>query len=200
MVCGSVNWDDGKKLYLKVYSAKDEAWLNAGLGTFRNTHILLLNQKARQKASEIIVIAVIILYIYMVPFISQVSTLQCLADCRYNNHFTHHREGTTLGKAMAAVKQHIRNRCSNSKDHEGIFEAGKVYFNGPALRLSVLLGLIQVLSYVSLYWRGRVFRLCFVCFKTSIIEKLAGELNFLTLPGKKFNMSQVATWLYLTVT
>ncbi|KAM9604028.1 uncharacterized protein ACIBXB_003018 [Morphnus guianensis] len=55
----------------------------------------------------------------------QVSTLQCLADCRYNNHFTHHRAGTTLGKAMAAVKQHIRNRCSNSKDREGIFEAGK---------------------------------------------------------------------------
>ncbi|KAM6357299.1 uncharacterized protein FN964_006272 [Alca torda] len=59
-----------------------------------------------------------------------VSTLQCLADCRYNNHFTHHREGTTLGKAMAAVKQHIRHRCPNSKDHESIFEAGK---NQPAL-------------------------------------------------------------------
>lgn len=164
MVCGSVNWDDGKKLNLKVCSAKDKAWLNAGLGTFRNTHILWLNQKVRQKASEIIVIAVIILSIYMVPFISQVSTLQCLADCRYNNHFTHHRAGTTLGKAMAAVKQHIRNRCSNSKDCEGIFEAGKVYFNGPALHLSILLGLIQVLSYVSLYWRERVFWLFFGLF------------------------------------
>lgn len=164
MVCGSVNWDDGKKLNLEVCSAKDKAGLNAGLGTFRNTHILLLNQKVRQKASEIIVIAVIILYIYMVPFISQVSALQCLADCRYNNHFTHHRAGTTLGKAMAAVKQHIRSRCSNSKDCEGIFEAGKVYFNGPALHLSILLGLIHVLSYVSLYWRERVFWLFFGLF------------------------------------
>lgn len=84
-----MNWDDGKKLYLKVYSAKDEAWLNVGLGTFRSTHILSLNQKARQKASEIIVIAAIILYIYTVPFISQVSRLQCLADGRCNNHRTH---------------------------------------------------------------------------------------------------------------
>ena len=129
----------------------------------------------------------------MVPFILRVSTLQCLADCRYTNHFAHHRAGTTLGKAVAAVEQHIRSRCSNSRDHEGISEAGKVCFDGPALHLSLLLGLIQALSYVSLCWRGRVFWLCFVCFKTLDLEKLAGELNFLTLPGKKFNMFQVAT-------
>lgn len=152
MVCGSVDWADGKKLYLKVYSAKDEAWLNAGLGTFRNTHILLLDQKARQKASEIIVIAIIILYIYMVPFISQVSPLQCLADCRYNNHFTQHRPGTTLGKVMVAVKQHIRNCCSSSTHHEGICAAGEVYFNRPALYLLVLLGLIPALSYLGWYF------------------------------------------------
>lgn len=200
MVCGSENWNDGKKLYLQVYSAKDEAWLNVGLGTFRNTHILLLNQKVRQKASEIIVTAVIILYIYMVPFISQISTLQCLADCRYNNHFTYHRHGTTLGKAMAAVKQHIKNYCYNSKDHEGIFETGKVYFNGWALYLSILLGLCHVLSCVSLLWRERVVFCFFVCFKTLVIEKLAGEPNILTVPEKKFNGPQVTIWLAHTAT
>ncbi|KAM8994412.1 uncharacterized protein PRD47_014441 isoform 1-T1 [Ara ararauna] len=55
--------------------------------------------------------------------VDEVSPLQCLADCRYNNHFTQCRTGTTLGKAMAAVKQHIRNRCSSSTHHEGICAA-----------------------------------------------------------------------------
>jgi len=81
----------------------------------------------------------------MVPFISQISTLQCLADCRYNNHFAHHQHGTTLGKAMAAITQHVENYYSHSEDHEGIFEAGKVCFDGVGLCLSLLMGPIQVL-------------------------------------------------------
>ncbi|KAM9531608.1 uncharacterized protein ACIB01_014077 isoform 1-T1 [Guaruba guarouba] len=62
--------------------------------------------------------------------VDEVSPLQCLADCRYNNHFTQCRTGTTLGKAMAAVKQHIRNRCSSSTHHEGICAAGVFVADG----------------------------------------------------------------------
>lgn len=44
------------------------------------------------------------------------------------------------------------------------------------------------------------FFVFFVCFKTLVIEKLAGEPNILTVPEKKFNGPQVTIWLAHTAT
>lgn len=39
-----------------------------------------------------------------------------------------------------------------------------------------------------------------VCSEALVIEKLTGEIHFLTFPGKKCSMLQLTVWLFLTAT
>lgn len=117
-----------------------------------------------------------------------------LPTAEQDNHpFTQQQQKPPL----AAAKHHFGKGCSNPKHQQGLWGAGKVYFNGPAQGLPAVLGLAQIPSSVSLFCKGRMLWVWVLCFKALVIEKTGRWTQNLTASVKKFNVSQVATWGFL---
>lgn len=138
--------------------------------------------------------------VYLVPLVSQVSPLQGLADGS-----TRHRAGASLGKAVAAVKPPPGRRCSSCAAGGGTFEAGTAYVTFEAgvwprqpCVCPCCWGRCKFSPVFLPAGAGGGFG--FVLLKTSVVEKLAGELKLLTCPGKGLNVTEVATRFHLTAT